>query len=105
MNDNNIDKIFKDGLSNPEVEVPANVWVNINYQLSTGRRRQWHRIVAIAASVAVLITVSSVGLYNAGNNRNQAQAVAADSSALIRGSVIETPTYADSTVYIDSVRQ
>jgi len=83
MPDNDFDNLFRDKFMNAEVEPSANLWANIEGQITTKRKRTFPLMWVAAASVAV---VASVMMFTQSDEkvylRNAATEVAAIQPAI-----------------------
>ena len=100
MSMKNIDKIFRKGMQDSEVEAPEFVWQQISDSLVT-RRHNNRRFWLVAASVAFLVGTSVMWLSVGGI---QQQVAGSDSDnqgpAIEAAGVLEAPSFADSAVYV-----
>ena len=97
----NIDKIFRKGVQDSEVEAPEFVWQQISDSLAT-RRHNNRRFWLVAASVTLLVGISVLWLNTGGDIQQQVAGSDSDNSApaVEAAGVLEAPSFADSAVYV-----
>ena len=100
MSIKNIDKIFRKGMQDGEVEAPEFVWQQISDSLAT-RRHNIRRFWLVAASVALLVGTSVLWLNVGGGIQQQVAGSDNDNlgPAVEASGVLEAPSFADSAVY------
>ena len=97
----NIDKIFRKGVQDSEVEAPEFVWQQISDSLAT-RRHNNRRFWLVAASVTLLVGISVLWLNTGGDIQQQVAGSDSDNlaPAVEAAGVLEAPSFADSAVYV-----